>query len=163
LISGSTYYPSDNAEAQDPAVSAGPGVLLASYTWGEQARRLAGLSPRERTQVILDAVGSFHPELHEPGMVQRTATWSWDRHPLSQGAFAFFLPGQHEDLYANIIRPEGRLFFSGEHASLNHSWMQGAFESALRAGFGFKPGVGVGYYGRSNCHQHGTDNGGRGI
>jgi monoamine oxidase len=84
-------------------------------------------------QVVLEAAGRFHEELNQPGMVQRTATWSWDRHPWSSGAFAYFQPGQHTDLYASIIRPEGRIFFAGEHASLDHSWMQGALQSALRA------------------------------
>ncbi len=132
LITGSTYYPSDNAEAQDQAVSQGPGVLLASYTWGDQARRQASLSTSERSKLVIDQVSTFHPELAQAGMVQQTATWSWDRHPWSSGAYAFFLPGQHTALHADIIRPEGRIFIAGEHASLNHSWMQGALESALR-------------------------------
>jgi len=66
-------------------------------------------------------------------MVQQTATWSWDRYPLTTGAFAHFRPGQWEELYADIIKPEGRIHIAGEHASLSHAWMQGAFESALRA------------------------------
>lgn len=133
LFSGSTYYPSDNAGDRDPQVSAGPGVLLASYTWRGQARRQAGFAPRERMKAVMETVSSFHPELNQPGMVQRTATWSWDRHPLNRGAYAFFLPGQFTDLYADIIKPEGRIFFAGEHASHDHSWMQGAFASALHA------------------------------
>ena len=40
------YYPSDNAEAKDPRVSRGAGVLLASYSWGQAARRLASLVAR---------------------------------------------------------------------------------------------------------------------
>ena len=31
------------------------------------------------------------------------------------------------------IAPEGRIFIAGEHASLAHTWMQGALESGLRA------------------------------
>ena len=132
LITGSTYYPSDNAASQDMAVSQGPGVLLASYTWGDQARRQSALATPERRQLVLDQVATFHPELAQPGMVQQMATWSWDQHPWSAGAYAFFQPGQHTALHADIIRPEGRIFIAGEHASLNHSWMQGALESALR-------------------------------
>ncbi len=132
LITGSTYYPSDNAEAQDQAVSEEPGVLLASYTWGEQARRQAALESTARQDLGIDQVATFHPELAQEGMVQQTSTWSWDDNPWSSGAYAFFLPGQHTALHADIIRPEGRIFIAGEHASLNHSWMQGAFELALR-------------------------------
>jgi monoamine oxidase len=32
-----------------------------------------------------------------------------------------------------VVAREGRVFFAGEHASLAHTWMQGALEAALRA------------------------------
>ena len=51
---GISYYPADNAEARDPAISAGPGVLLASYTWA--AGTAAGRVVRR------GAVSSRHPE-----------------------------------------------------------------------------------------------------
>jgi monoamine oxidase len=129
----STYYPSDNAEARDPAVSRGPGVLLASYSWGQPARRLAALSHPQRAQEVLRHLARIHPQLERPGTVRQTASWSWDNHPWSGGAFTLFYPGQHGSLHAAVIAPEGRLYFAGEHASLAHSWMQGALESGLRA------------------------------
>jgi monoamine oxidase len=43
------------------------------------------------------------------------------------------MPGQHTALYRYVIAPEGRIYFAGEHASLTHTWMQGALESGLRA------------------------------
>lgn len=129
----STYYPSDNAEAKDPRVSRGPGVLLASYSWGQAARRLAALPHRERAAEVLRHVSRIHPQVREQGVVRQTASWSWDQHPWSGGAFTLFYPGQHSDLHARILAPEGRIHFAGEHASLAHSWMQGALESGLRA------------------------------
>ena len=56
-----------------------------------------------------------------------------DNHPLSGGAFATFMPGQHSALQRYLVAPEGRIYFAGEHASLTHTWMQGALESGLRA------------------------------
>ena len=128
-----TYYPSDNAEARDTRVSAGAGVMLASYSWGQAARRLASLDHSARAALALQHVARVHPQLAQPGMVRETKSWSWDNHPLSSGAFAWFLPGQHTDLYGALIMPEGRIHFAGEHASLTHTWMQGALESGLRA------------------------------
>ncbi|MGB5371691.1 MAG: FAD-dependent oxidoreductase [Flavobacteriaceae bacterium] len=32
-----------------------------------------------------------------------------------------------------LIKPEGRLHFAGEHASAYHGWIQGAIESGNRA------------------------------
>jgi len=128
-----TYYPSDNAEAKSARVSAGPGVMLASYSWGQTARRLASLAHRERAALVLHNVARIHPQIAQPGIVRHTASWSWDNHPLSSGAFAWFNPGQHTELYRHLLTPEGRIHFAGEHASLTHTWMQGALESGLRA------------------------------
>jgi len=133
LPTGSTYYPSDNAVAKDPHVSASPAVMLASYSWGQTARRLASLDHPARSATVLRHLARVHPQLVAAGMVQRTASWSWDNHPHSSGAFAWFLPGQHDTLHRHIVAPEGRIFFAGEHASLTHTWMQGALESGLRA------------------------------
>lgn len=133
LPTGTTYYPSDNAAAMDPSVSAGPGVMLASYSWGQAARRLASLSAESREAATLRHLSRVHPQLTMPGVVRRTASWSWDNHRYSSGAFAWFMSGQHTALYRHVISPEGRIHFAGEHASLTHTWMQGALESALRA------------------------------
>ena len=133
LPTGITYYPADNAEARDPAVSARPAVMLASYTWGQPARRLALLPHHERAALALGHLTRVHAQLADPQTVRRTASWSWDNHPWSGGAFAWFMPGQHSALYRHAVAPEGRVFFAGEHASLTHTWIQGALESALRA------------------------------
>jgi monoamine oxidase len=133
LPTGITYYPADNAGARDPQVSQRQGVLLASYTWGQPARRLGALSHAERSQVVIDNLARVHPQLRQPGVLVRTASWSWDNDPYARGAFCWFAPGQHETLYRHLLEPEGRVLFAGEHTSLTHTWMQGALESALRA------------------------------
>jgi monoamine oxidase len=133
LPTGITYYPSDNAEAKSPSISKGPGVMLASYTWGQPARRLAALRHTERSKVVIEHLSKIHPQLIKPGVLNRTASWSWDNHPFSSGAFCWFSPGQHETLYQHLVSPQGRIFFAGEHASLTPTWQQGALESALRA------------------------------
>lgn len=132
LPTGTSWYPSDNAQAKDAAVSARLSVFLASYTWGQQARRLGMLEPAQRGETVLTHLQKVHPQLAQPEMVKRTVSWSWDRHPWSSGAFAWFNPGQHTALHRHLLEPEGRIHFAGEHASLSHTWMQGALESALR-------------------------------
>jgi len=133
LPTGTTWYPADNAGARDPKVSAAPAVLLASYSWGQVARRWAAMSHTERSRAALGHLARVHPQLAQPGLVRRTASWSWDNHPWSGGAFAWFMPGQHTALHRHIVAPEGRIYFAGEHVSLAHTWMQGALESALVA------------------------------
>lgn len=128
---GSTWYPSDNEVDQDDAKSSDPSALLASYTWGQQARRMSFQKTWERTNAEL---AEIHCSLaKDPSLIERLVPWSWGNHQWSSGAYAFFRPGEHTELYQSLIAPEGRLILAGEHASLTHSWIQGAFESALRA------------------------------
>lgn len=133
LPTGTTWYPADNATARDPTVSAAPAVFLASYSWGQTARRWAAMPHRQRSEVALRHLARVHPQLRDAAVVPRTASWSWDTHPWSSGAFAWFLPGQHVALHRHVVAPEGRIYFAGEHTSLTHTWMQGALESALVA------------------------------
>lgn len=133
LPTGTTWYPADNAAARDPRVSASPAVFLASYSWGQTARRLATLPHTQRSALALTHLARVHPQLARAGEVRRTASWSWDNHRWSGGAFAWFMPGQWTALHRHVAAPEGRIHFAGEHVSLTHTWMQGALESALVA------------------------------
>ena len=139
LMSGSIIYPSDNAldkkgEApKDPAKSHKPAVLLASYCWGQDARRLGALPASEREAIVARMVSAVHPELREPGMIVKTASWAWDTYRWCGGAFAFYQPGQFQRMHEHVIAPEGRIYFAGEHCSRSHSWMQGALELAESA------------------------------
>ena len=132
LPTAMTFYPSDNI-TQNPHVSDRPAVLLASYTWGEQARYLGRMPHAQRAGATIEILQQIHPQLGKPGMLRHTASWNWDTHQWNQGAFAWFMPGQHTGLHRHVMASEGRIFFAGEHCSLAHSWMQGALESALRA------------------------------
>ena len=152
------YYPSDNAvavqapvpaearfntmygayeggrfEAADPAVSAGPGVLLASYTWGQDARRLGSVPTTERARVVSRDLARLHPAIAEEGMVDGHASIFWDRDRWAAGSFSEPGPGDHTNLYADAIAPDGGVHFAGEHCSTDPGWIQGAIASALDA------------------------------
>ncbi len=133
LPTGVTYYPADNAQARNQRVSEGPGVMLASYTWGQPARRLAAMPHDEISRVTIESLAKIHPQITEPGLIDETVSFSWDNNPFTAGAFCWMSPGQHDGLYQHLLAPERRIFMAGEHASLTPTWMQGAFESALRA------------------------------
>jgi monoamine oxidase len=107
--------------------------MLASYTWGSQARRLGGLPPKERHAVVQQAVSKIHPQINQDGVLRQMVSWSWDNHPWSLGAFSFMKPYQQMGLYKDAIAPEGRIYFAGEHTSTEYAWIQGALESSLRA------------------------------
>jgi monoamine oxidase len=117
------YYPEHNRET-------GRGVLLASYTWSEDAQRWGSLSPADRLAQALEDFAEIHPQILDEFEVGASKMWHDDE--FAGGAFALFDPGQQSLLYRDIIAPEGRVRFAGEHASLCHAWIQGAIESGLR-------------------------------
>lgn len=109
----------------------GRGILLVSYTWSEDAQRWGSLLPHERIEQALENTSIIHPQIREE--FETGASHMWHDDPFAGGAFALFDPGQQTLLHDEIIKPEGRIHFAGEHASLYHAWIQGAFESGLRA------------------------------
>ena len=118
------YYPDHGQET-------GRGVLLASYTWSEDAQRWGSLAPADRVTQALENVAVIHPQVAQEFEVGTSYMWHHDE--FAGGAFALFDPGQQTRLYEAIVAPEGRIHFAGEHASLAHAWIQGAIESGLRA------------------------------
>ena len=118
------YYPEHGRETRR-------GILVASYTWAEDAQRWGSLPPSDRIAQALENVARLHPQVTEE--FEAGASMMWHEDPFACGAFALFEPGQQTLLHGHIIAPEGRIHFAGEHASLVHRWIQGAIESGLRA------------------------------
>ena len=155
LINRQVYYPSDDVAREPESVAGlksihgviqeysdiglkGPqnqkkaGVLVGSYCWGQDARRLGALSKDQRIRAVSQAISYMHPEIEEDGMIKDAASISWDQYPNAAGAFCFLKPGDYEKYFENAISPEGNLYFAGEHCSLDNGWIQGAIISALR-------------------------------
>lgn len=120
----SMYYPDHGRET-------GRGVLLASYTWGEDAQKWDALETHDRVRQAVDQASLIHPQIQQELEVGTSKSWQLD--PFAGGAFADLLPGQYDSLYPHVALPEGRFHFAGEHASLNHAWIQGAINSGIRA------------------------------
>ena len=107
------------------------GVLLASYTWGQDALRWDAMDDETRLEEALDDVARIHPRIRD--VYEVGASHAWYDDPWARGAFALFAPGQQTLLQEDIVRPEGRLYFAGEHCSLHHACIQGALDSGIQA------------------------------
>jgi monoamine oxidase len=118
-----------NYPAPDPTTTRG--VLLASYTWGQDALQWGAMDHETRLEEALHDVAQIHPRIREEFEVGASHAWYSDR--WARGAFALFAPEQQSGLQEAITRPEGRVHFAGEHCSLYHAWIQGALESGIRA------------------------------
>jgi monoamine oxidase len=118
-----------NYPTPDPGTDRG--VLLASYTWGQDALQWGAMDEETRLEEALDDVARIHPRIRDVYEVGATYAWYGDR--WARGAFAMFAPEQQSELHPDIVKPEGRVLFAGEHCSLYHAWIQGALESGIRA------------------------------
>ncbi|KAG2107115.1 hypothetical protein BD769DRAFT_1675700 [Suillus cothurnatus] len=136
-------YPSHSIH-DDPTK---PAVLVASYTVGQDAQRIATLinrdSPSGESQlkeVVLRDLARLHARsgITYDFLAAQYITHhacDWRANPFSGGAFAVFAPGQFSHLYPYLARPaaDGKLHFAGEASSAHHAWVVGALESAQRA------------------------------
>jgi len=134
----------------------GPGVLMVTYNWHQDASRFGALiqnshwskrldSNRERPlseQVLLDQIYGDLATLHGSEVTVdylRKETldyhaYDWYHNPYTMGAFADFAPGQFSTFFADIVHTAGygRFHFAGEVASHHHAWVAGALDSAKR-------------------------------
>ncbi|KAI0338506.1 amine oxidase [Trametopsis cervina] len=126
------------------------GVLLASYTWAQDAQRLGGLAQPSGTdaaaqlvELTLDNLSQLHGVSREAmGPLLDAFAYDWHNDPHARGAFALFGPGQFgqseqgNSLFASMKSPagrNGRLHIAGEATSAHHAWVLGALNSAWRA------------------------------
>ncbi len=132
-LSLAAAYSDASCERESGTSPKEPGVLLGSYTWGMNARRLGVLSREGRAQTVINSISKFHEEIAKPGQVIGNASMFWDENKWSTGAFTHFDSSDPDWYYQAGLKPEGRLHFAGEHLSPAPGWIQGALISSLRA------------------------------
>ena len=119
------YYPSHGFGSDSG------GVVLASYTWADDANRWDSITREMRYRFALDILAEIHGQHIRDSFVQG-ATQSWMEDEFAMGEAAIFAPGQLELLHPHVAAPEGNIHFAGEHTSLKHAWIEGAIESGIR-------------------------------
>ncbi|KAF8554373.1 amine oxidase [Imleria badia] len=137
----SIVYPSHGVDSGTPSK-----VLVASYSWKSDANTLGSLATLKSREVLLDLVlrnlaeihKGLHPDvtyayLKEEVVDMHVKDWGCEEYAL--GAYAYFGPGQFQDLYASLTYPAAskHLHFAGEAVSTHHSWVVGALDSSWRA------------------------------
>lgn len=145
-------YPSYNVH--DPVD--GPGVLLASYTWSQEAERIGALINRqspdneeELKKLLFHDLARLHAKTGDGdkdyqrvyALIQENYldhfAYNWYQNPRTVGAFAYFGPGQFSGWYNNLTQSDGKYVIIGEAASAHHAWVVGALESAVRGVYQF--------------------------
>ncbi|MET9916984.1 FAD-dependent oxidoreductase [Streptomyces sp. NPDC006435] len=116
-----------------PVEGSAGGVLLASYSWSDDALKWDSLDDDERYPLSLSGVQDVYGQRVEVFYTGVGATQSWMRDPYAYGEASVLLPGQHTELFADVRSVEGPLHFAGCHTSIKPAWIEGALESAVRS------------------------------
>lgn len=129
-----------------------PAILLASYTWAQDATRMGSLVDRqpqpegedELVELILRNLARLHAEHVSYDQIKDAFTgefhaYAWSHDPNTAGAFALFGPGQFSNLYPYLVRPaaDSKFHIVGEASSAHHAWIVGALDSAYTAVYRF--------------------------
>ncbi len=119
----------------------GPRGILMSFTSGEDAENLGKLSEKEREAAALEEITKIWPEA--PGHFEGAVTKYWNEDPWVKGSYSFTGIGQDQNFLELARKPEGNVFFAGEHTSPFRASMNGAIESGVRAAEEIKRALGV--------------------
>jgi len=114
------------------------GVLVAAYVAGwtgqDHPEKFTALSHEERFRISREVIGRMHPG--RAGDLTRPVTVAWGLTRWSEGVG----PGNpawfetpRPALYAELYKPEGPIFFAGEHLSYVQFWQEGAALSSHAA------------------------------
>ncbi|PFA67128.1 amine oxidase [Bacillus sp. AFS015802] len=123
-----TYMPSHDIGSDKP------GVMLASYSWGQNALLWNSKSKEEIISEVLKDLSRVYGNRVYTELINYFV-YNWSKNPFSAGCFTLYTPGQAADIGDYIRKPEGRIHFAGEHTSSFHGWIEGAVESGIRAAY----------------------------
>ncbi|XP_053149385.1 L-amino-acid oxidase-like [Hemicordylus capensis] len=121
------YYPNHD-------FASGLGVLLASYTWKDDADFFVPLSEEKCADVVMDDLSEIHNVSKEylKSVCPKYVVQKWARDKFSMGAFAS--PTAYQFNYFKALSEnEGRIYFAGEHTAHPHAWIDSAMKSSIRA------------------------------
>ena len=122
-----TYFPAHQIK------DAKGGVVLASYSWSDDARKWDAMIEAERYLFALRNMEFIFGEDIKYFYTGFGQTQSWALDNYAFGEAAVFTPGQLSAFHLDIPTPEGPVFFAGEHVSLKHAWIEGSLETAIQA------------------------------
>ncbi len=135
----SIWYPSDHSEYLNlpfPPPDE-PGVLLSTYNFALDAVRLGNLPSRRKYHEITSQIEEIHrlPKGYLDPILLDQRSVNWNDEEWSLGAFGYYSPSQKSVFSWIMAQPEydNRIFFSGEHVSGKHGWIQGALKTGMEA------------------------------
>ncbi len=117
------FYPSTGFLGQK-------GVLKGYYNFNKLAEKVGALDLPSREKLALEQGARIHPQYKTA--FESAFSLAWHNIKYSQGGWANYSESDREQLYPQLLKPDGPYYFAGEHTSYLTAWMAGAFESARR-------------------------------
>ena len=112
----------------------GPSGVLTTFTGGRRGVELGGGTVAHQARLTLEGLDKVFPGLARQQHDMPAIRFHWPSNPHVRGSYLCYTPGQWTTLRGVLNRPAGRVFFAGEHCSLeNQGYMEGAAESGLAA------------------------------
>ena len=118
------FYPNNNYLGKK-------GILIGYYNFNEKARKVGVLSYKEREKLAFEKGRLIHPQYDKE--FETSFSISWHKDPYSMGGWAVYNTDERNSNYKALLKPDGRVYFAGEHLTYWNAWMAGAFESARSA------------------------------
>jgi monoamine oxidase len=143
LESGARFWASESGDGaatvdlpimrvlEQPLNSRSKNGILEAFLSGARARDACSMTDAQKTDFALQSMEKVHPEIRKS--LVRAVSKCWDEDEWERGAFCWFKPGEMVNQMPEIMRPEGRIHFAGEHTSWRTATMDGAIESGIRA------------------------------
>ena len=105
--------------------------ILCSYAIGDKADDLASRGTDDLAALIsADLAKLFPGEDTTPIAVMR---YAWQEDKYTQGAYAFYRPGQWFPVRTALQAPHHRVYFAGEHLAEEQGFMDGAIDTGNKA------------------------------
>ncbi|KAL9610748.1 MAG: hypothetical protein Q9167_004567 [Letrouitia subvulpina] len=128
-----TMFPKTEGNSQ--ITHSNRGVIMAAYTFEQDATILSALTPERRIQIAAENINRIFPKAKSLELLEAGASQCFPSDELAGGsAFCYFGPEQKTNYLTTMMETDwnDRAFFAGEQASFTHGWIQGAFEAGLR-------------------------------
>ena len=113
-------------------LQAGAAGSLTLFLGGTQGMRMGQGTPQAQVAAFLPRLERVLPgaRTHYTGTAHR---FHWHSHPHTRGSYSCWKVGQYTTLAGAEFEPVGRLYFAGEHTSLDYQgYMNGAAETGRR-------------------------------
>jgi monoamine oxidase len=105
--------------------------ILECHLKGPEAERIGAMDQDKQVALAIENLEKIHPGFTQ--YVESGLSMSWHRDPWTGGGYAWWKPMQMTEWLPELVKPEGRIHFAGEHTSVLARTLEGALESGNRA------------------------------